>query len=319
MTELYVPGEPHASGMLDVGDGNQVHWQASGNPDGKPAVILHGGPGTGFPPSMRKAFDPSRYLVVGFDQRGCGLSTPNASDPATDMSVNTTSHLIADIELLREHLGVERWLVFGGSWGSTLAVAYAEQYPDRVTELVIAAITTHRRSETDWLYRGVARFFPEAFVKFQGAVPEAADGADLYGAYAKRLADPDLQVRSAAAAAWAAWEATVLSLEPVRRPSAFSGEVDADLLALVRICAHYAANGSFLEDGALIRNAGRLAGIPGVMIHGRLDLSCPVTTAWELAQAWPDAKLLIDDDSGHRPNDQQNQWLRESLDAFAAR
>jgi proline iminopeptidase len=318
MTELYEPGDPHASGLLDVGDGNQVYWQASGNPEGKPAVILHGGPGQGFPPNMRRGFDPARYQVVGFDQRGCGRSTPHASDPATDMAVNTTDHLIADIELLREHLRVERWLVFGGSWGSTLALAYAERHPDRVTEIIIAAVTTSRRSERDWLYRGAARFFPEAFAEFEGAVPEAAVGGDLYGAYAKRLADPDEGVRVAAAAAWAAWEEAVLSLEPEGK-SAFAGEPDAGLQAMVRICAHYAANGAFLDEGALIRDAGRLAGIPGVMIHGRRDLSCPAETAWELARAWPDAKLLIDDSSGHRSNDQKNQWLRDALDAFAAR
>lgn len=319
MTELYEPGDPHASGMLDVGDGNQVYWQASGNPGGKPSVILHGGPGQGFPPNMRRAFDPERYLVVGFDQRGCGHSTPHASDPATDMTVNTTDHLVADIELLREHLGVEQWLVFGASWGSTLALAYAERHPDRVSEVIIAAVTTSRRSETDWLYRGAARFFPEAFAEFAGAVPEAAGGGDLYGAYAKRLADPNAAVRLAATAAWAAWEQAVLSLAPRGKHSAFAGEPDPDQQALVRICAHYAAMGAFLDEGALIRDAGRLAGIPGVMIHGRQDLSCPAVTAWELSHAWPDAHLLIDDGSGHRSSAQKNQWLRDALDTFASR
>jgi proline iminopeptidase len=318
MTQMYVPGDPHASGMLDVGDGNLVHWEASGNPAGKAAVILHGGPGQGFPPGMRRGFDPARYLVIGLDQRGCGRSTPHASDPATDMSVNTTGHLIADLERLRAHLGIERWLVFGGSWGSTLALAYAENHPDRVSEIVIAAVTTSSRSETDWLYRGAARFFPEAFARFRAAVPDA-DDADVYAAYARRMADPDAAVRSAAATAWAEWEDTVLSLEPNAQARMFGGGDEVGLHAMVRICAHYAAHGAWLEDGALIRDVGRLAGIPGVMIHGRLDLSCPVQTAWQLAQGWPDARLLIEDGTGHRSSDQKNAWLVEAFDAFAAR
>lgn len=318
MTELYPLTEPYAEGMLDVGDGNQIRWQAAGNPAGKPAVILHGGPGQGFAPGMRKAFDPSRYLVVGFDQRGCGQSTPHASDPATDMSVNTTGRLIADMERLREHLGIDRWLVFGGSWGSTLAVAYAQAHPDRVTELVVALITTSRRSETDWLYWGAAMFFPEEFQRFRAIVPQAQCGAELYAGYSRAMADPDPLVRSQAAQAWARWEDTVLSLEPALRPVTFGGGDDDGLAAMVRICAHYAEHGAFLEEGALIRDAGRLAGIPGVLIHGRMDLSCPAHTAWELAQAWPGARLLIDDKSGHKSSKLKNQWLRETLDEFAA-
>src|SRR5918998_3983587 len=171
MAKLYPPSEPHAQGMLDVGDGNLVYWETRGNPDGKPAAIVHGGPGSGLVGSHGRSFDPDRYRVVIFDQRGCGRSTPHATDPATDMSVNTTEHLLADMERLREHLGIERWLLFGGSWGSTLILAYAERHPERVSEIVIPSVTTTRRSEIDWLYRGVGRFFPEEWERFRDGVP----------------------------------------------------------------------------------------------------------------------------------------------------
>jgi proline iminopeptidase len=317
VAELYPLTEPYAQGMLDVGDGNQIYWQAAGNPVGKPAVILHGGPGQGFSPNMGKSFDPSRYLTVGFDQRGCGQSTPHASDPATDLSVNTTGHLIADMERLREHLGIDRWLVCGGSWGSTLAVAYAERHPVRVTEVVAALITTSRRSESDWLYWGVASIFPEEFQRFRAVAPAATSSQELFAGYSSAMADPDPLVRIEAARAWARWEDTVLSLEPVLRPFSFGGDDEDGLTAMARICAHYAEHGAFLDEGALIRDAGLLAGIPGVLIHGRMDLSCPARTAWELAQAWPGARLLIDDKSGHKGSDTKNQWMVQALDAFA--
>jgi proline iminopeptidase len=314
---MYPVTEPYAEGMLDVGDGNQVHWDVAGHPDGKPAVILHGGPGQGFSPSMRKCFDPARYLTVGFDQRGCGHSTPHAADPATDMSVNTTDHLIADIERLREHLGIDRWLVCGGSWGSTLALAYAERHPDRVTELIVMLVTTSRRSDSDWLYRGVGMFFPEQQERFRAAVADPDGEGGIFGAYSRALADPDPQVRARATKAWCEWEDTVLSLEPVLRPATFGGGDPAAEAAMARICAHYAEHGAWLEEGALLRDAGHLAGIPGVLIHGRMDLSCPAITPWELAQAWPGSRLLIDDHSGHKGSDQKNAWLLEALAACA--
>jgi proline iminopeptidase len=321
MAELYPPIEPYADGLLDVGDGNLVYWETSGNPDGKPAVLLHGGPGQGTVPNMRRGFHPDRYRIVLLDQRGCGRSTPNASDPASDMSVNTTTHLIADIERLREHLGIGRWLVTGGSWGSALAIAYAEAHPDRVTEIVLSAITTARRSENDWLYLGAARFFPGEWQQFRDALPAAdRDGgsaAELGAAYARLMADPDPAVRARAALAWGAWEDAVLSLEPGAASSVFSGPPDDDLQALVRICAHYAAHGSWLEEGALIRDAGRLAGIPGVLVHGRLDLSCPLDTAWELARAWPGVELVADPGSGHRGSQVKRAAMLKAMDAFA--
>jgi len=331
MAEFYPVVDAFDQGMLDVGDGNLIYWEAAGNPAGKPAVVLHGGPGQGSSPNMRRGFDPGRYLVVMLDQRGCGRSVPHASDHATDMSVNTTWHLVADIERLREHLGIERWLVCGGSWGSTLGLAYAQAHPDRVTEVVLTAITTSRRSETDWLYSGAAMFFPEAHERFVAAAGcgLAEDASPLasgkpgrlaeaiYAAYVRALADPDLDARVAAALAWREWEDTVLSLEPTARPGGYPDGSPADLLAFVRLCAWYAMHGAWLDDRPLIAGAGRLAGLPGVLIHGRQDLSCPAATAWELARAWPGARLLIDDTTGHLGGPGiKRRWLVEALDGF---
>jgi len=318
MPELYPPIEPYDSGLLDVGDGNRVYWETCGHPDGKPAVLVHGGPGQGCSPNMRRGFDPERYRIVLFDQRGCGRSTPHAADPTTDMRHNTTEHLIADMERLRDHLGIDRWLISGGSWGSTLALAYAERFPQRVTEMVLSAITTSRRSETDWLYRGAARFFPEEWEQFRAAVPGADRGSDLVSAYARLMENPDRQVRERAAIAWCAWEDSVLSMEG-NAGRAFSGKPTADMVAFVRICAYYAANGAWLSEGVLLRDAHRLAGIPGVIIHGRLDMSCPFDTAWALAQAWPDAELFAPMDSGHLASISKRARLLSALDEFASR
>ena len=290
--------EPYDVGMLDFGDGNSVYWDVSGNPDGKPALCVHGGPGSGCPPGMRRNFDPRRYRIVQFDQRGCGRSTPHASDPATDMSVNTTEHLIADMERLRKHLGIDRWLLYGGSWGTTLILAYAEQYPHRVSEIVVSNVTTTRRTEIDWLYRGVARFFPEEFELFRQGASAADD--DLVTAYARLMEHPDPLVRERAAHDWSAWEDTVVSLEPNAKPNAYSDKSPAALLAFVRITTHFLSNAAWLEEGALIRDAAQLAGIPGVLVHGRHDLSCPLDTAWELARAWPGAELIVAEDGGHQ-------------------
>jgi proline iminopeptidase len=317
MSELYPPIEPYQNGMLEVGDGNLVYWEACGNPDGKPALVIHGGPGSGCNPGHRQYFDPERYRVILFDQRGCGRSRPHASDPATSLRHNTTWHLLADMELLRQHLGVERWLLSGTSWGSTLLLAYAERHPERVSEIVIAAVTTTRRSEIHWLYRGVGRFFPEAWERFRDGVPEA-DG-DLPAAYARRMEDPDPKVRERAAHDWVAWEDAVISLESNGAPGAYSDRLPDALLAFVRIAAHYFSHGAWLEEGALLRDAGRLAGIPGVLIHGRLDLGGPLETAWSLSRAWPDAELLVVEDAGHTGSLTSRARKRAALDAFARR
>ena len=317
MADRYPPIEPYDAGLLNVGDRNLVYWETCGNPEGKPALVVHGGPGSGCGRGSRRSFDPERYRIVLFDQRGCGRSTPHASNPATDMSVNTTHHLLADMERLREHLGIERWLLYGGSWGSTLILAYAERHPQRVSEIVIPAVTSGRRSEIDWLYRGVGRFFPVEWDRFRAGVPESDRDGDLVAAYARLLEDPDPEVRARAAADWLAWEDAVISLEPKGTPNAYSDRPPDASLAFVRICTHYFSHGAWLEEGELLRNAHRLAGIPGVLVHGRLDLGSPLGTAWELTQVWPDAELIVVDDSGHTGSDTMKSVLIEATDRFA--
>ena len=315
MGGLYPLIEPYASGMLDVGDGNLVYWEACGNPTGKPALVVHGGPGSGCTPGMRRFFDPDRYRVVLFDQRGCGRSTPHASDPATDMRHNTTWHLVADMELLREHLGIDRWLLYGGSWGSTLILAYAQQHPQRVSEIVISSVTTTRRSEIDWLYRGVGRFFPRQWERFLAGAPGTSSDGDIVAAYAQLMNHTDAAVREQAAADWCAWEDAVLSGETNTNP--YSDRPSAALLAFVRICSHYFAHGAWLEEGALLRDARRLSGIPGVLIHGRLDFSGPLHTAWELHHAWPGTQLIVVEDAGHLGTATTRDHILHALDRFA--
>jgi proline iminopeptidase len=314
----YPSSEPYDRGLLDVGDGNRVYWETRGNPSGKPAVVVHGGPGSSREGSTGRSFDPDRYRIVLFDQRGCGRSVPHASDPATDMSVNTTEHLLADMERLREHLGIQRWLLHGGSWGSTLILAYAERHPERVSEIVIPSVTMTRRSEIDWLYRGVGRFFPEEWERFRAGVPKSERDGDLLAAYARLMESPDDDIRAKAAADWLAWEDAVISQEPQGVPNAYSDRPPAAQLAFVRICAHYFSHGAWLEEGVLLRDAERLAGIPGVLIHGRLDMGSPLQTAWELARAWPDARLVVIEDSGHTGSDAMRRATRDALASFAS-
>ena len=317
MNDPSPPAEPYDVGMLDVGDDNLVYWETRGNPDGKPALMVHGGPGSSCEGSTGRSFDQDRYRVVLCDQRGCGRSTPHASSPVTDMSVNTTEHLLADMERLREHLGIERWLLYGGSWGSALILAYAERHPERVSEIVIPSVTMGRRSEIDWLYRGVGRFFPEQWERFRDGVPESERGGDLLAAYARLMESPDAAVRGKAAADWLAWEDSVISQEPQGTPNAYSSRPPAAQLAFVRICAHYYSHGVWLEEDALLREAHRLVGIPGVLIHGRLDMGSPLQTAWELARAWPDARLVVIADSGHTGSDAMRSEIRGALARFA--
>ncbi|MGA6168014.1 prolyl aminopeptidase [Amycolatopsis magusensis] len=305
---MYAHGEPYDSGLLDVGDGNLVHWDVSGNPVGKPAVLLHGGPGVPSP-AGRRYFDPAVYRVVQFHQRGVGLSTPPVIDHETDLSVNTTEHLLADMELLREHLGIERWLVFGGSWGATLGFAYAERFPARVTELVLVAVTNTRPSEIDWLYRGLGMVFPEAWDRFR----EGAGDDDVIGAYNRLLNDPDPAVREKAARDWCDWEAAAVD-EQTPDPR----WADPDFrMALARTAAHYFHHHAWLEDGILLREAGKLAGIPGVMVHGRRDLSAPLGTAWAMAKAWPDAELKVIDEGGHFSKGAMEEAVQAAMDRFA--
>ncbi|MEU8888635.1 prolyl aminopeptidase [Streptomyces sp. NPDC048442] len=317
MSYPYPLAEPYDHGLLDVGDGNRIHWEVSGNPDGKPAVVVHGGPGSGSSPGNRKSFDPDRYRLVLFDQRGCGRSTPHVADPATSLEHNTTAHLVADMEKLRQHLGIEQWLLFGGSWGSTLILAYAQAHPERVGEVVLAGVTMTRRSETDWLYGGAGRFFPEAYERFRTGVPEE-ERDDLVAAYARRASSHDLAVRDRAVAHWCAWEDAVLGLEPdAPRANPYSGRPSEGRISLVRIASHYFSHGAWLEEGELLRGAGKLAGIPAVLLQGRHDLAGPPHTAWELAQAWPDAELTIFADSGHMGGSGMRESLAEALERFA--
>jgi len=288
--------------MLAVGDGNLVYWETCGNPHGKPAVVLHGGPGSGCSTGVRRFFDPSAYRIVLFDQRGCGRSTPHASDPRTDLSVNTTEHLLADIERLRERLGIARWLLFGGSWGSTLALAYAERNPQQVSAMVLVGVTTTRRAEIDWLYRGVAPLFPAEYARFRAGVPPAERDGDLVEAYHRLLEDPDPRVRAKAAKDWCEWESALVSVHADAKPEPRRLQPDFQM-AFARLVTHYFRHNAWLEDGILLRNAGALSGIPGVMVHGRLDFGGPLVTAWELAQAWPDGQLVVVSGAGHSSGD----------------
>ncbi len=298
MAESFPPIAPYAHGMLDVGDGQRVYWEQSGNPKGKPVVLLHGGPGAGWNEGVRTSFDPAAYRIIAFDQRQCGRSTPNAGDGPVDLSVNTTAHLLADIEQLREHLGVERWMVFGGSWGSTLGLVYAERWPERVTGVVLVAVTTTRRAEIDWLYRGAGRFFPEQHERFLAGAPAPERDGDIVAAYHRLLMSPDPAVHHKAADDWCAWEFALVNADP-DTPSRLGELTPRWKLAFARLVTHYFMNLAWLDEGQVLRDAHRLTGIPGILIHGRLDWSGPPATAWEVARAWPDARLVLVKDAGH--------------------
>ncbi|MEV1134910.1 prolyl aminopeptidase [Rhodococcus coprophilus] len=296
--ELYPPVEPYEQGMLDVGDGQQLYWEVSGNPAGKPAVFLHGGPGGGVAPTQRRFFDPDAYRIVLFDQRGCGKSRPHVADGA-DLSVNTTDHLIDDIERLRTHLGVERWLVFGGSWGSTLALAYSQRHPDRVTELVLRGIFLLRRSEIDWYYNGGAgQMFPDLWEEFTAPLVAAEPGEHPVDTYRRLLHSPDPDVALEAAIAWSSWEGATSTLLP--HPDRVTETSEPRFaLAFARIENHYFFHRGFFEDGRLLRDAHLLSDIPGVIVQGRYDVVCPARSAWDLHRAWPESDLRIVDDAGH--------------------
>lgn len=309
---LYPEIEPHASGGLALDPVHTMYWEVSGNPAGIPAVFLHGGPGAGASPKQRRLFDPAAYRIVIYDQRGAGRSTPLG-----ELRDNTTGHLVADLERLRVRLGVERWLVVGGSWGSTLAVAYAEAHPERCLGLVLRGIFLCRRSEIDWFLYGLRAVFPEAWERFAGHLPPAERG-DLLRHYHRRLIDPDPAVHLPAARAWSVYEGSCSTLLPSPETVRyFEDEVVA--LGLARIEAHYFLHDIFLPEAALLAGAGRLRVLPGVIVQGRYDMLCPVITAHELAQAWPEAVYRIVPDAGH------SAWepgiaaaLVESLDRFAA-
>ena len=290
---LYPPIEPFESGMLDVGDGHTVYWERCGTKGAKPAVFLHGGPGSGCSPKQRQQFDPERYDVLLFDQRGCGRSTPYAS-----LDNNTTWDLVADIERLREMCGHDKWLVFGGSWGSTLSLAYAQTHPERVSELVLRGIFLCRQNELDWLYKhGASELYPEEWERFVTHIPED-EREDLVEAYRKRLTGDDPAVQLAAAKAWSRWEGMTVTLLPDPKMLEEFTE-DSHAVPIGRIENHYFINRCWLEEGQLLANADRLRGIPGTIVQGRHDCCTPPSAAWALKKAWPEVDLQIVPDGGH--------------------
>jgi proline iminopeptidase len=294
MRELYPPIEPHRAGRLAVDPPHELYWEESGHPGGLPVVFVHGGPGGGTEPAHRRYFDPEAYRIILFDQRGCGQSTPHAS-----VERNSTWDLVADMERLRTMLAIDRWVVFGGSWGSTLALAYAERHPERVRALVLRGIFLLRPHELRWFYQEGASFlFPDAWEAYLAPIPEAERG-DMIAAYHRRLTSPDPAVSLAAARAWSVWEASTSRLRPDARLIESFG-VDAFAEAFARIECHYFVHGGFFEPrDQLLRDVDRIRAIPGVIVQGRYDVVCPMTTAWDLHRAWPEAAFEVVGDAGH--------------------
>lgn len=313
MEFLYPPIEPRHHGWLDVGDGHEIYFEESGNPEGKPCVFVHGGPGGGSSPEARQFFDPDRYRIVVFDQRGCGQSRPHAS-----LEANTTWHLVSDIERLRESLNIKQWLVFGGSWGSTLALAYAQTHPEAVTELVLRGIFLLRPQEIHWFYQeGASALYPDTWQNYLAPIPEAERG-DLVTAFHKRLISDDEATRLAAARAWSVWEASASFLI---QNSDFMEKLDAPdaALAMARIECHYFINDGFFDGpNELLENIDRIRHIPSVIVQGRYDVVCPPVTAWDLHNAWPEAEFNLIPNAGHSAFDPGNtQALVAATDAFA--
>ena len=313
MRTLYPEITPYQTGTMQVDDRHTLYWEQCGNPDGKPVVLLHGGPGGGCSDNMRRFHDPAKYRIVLFDQRGSGRSTPHA-----DLTDNTTWDLVADIEKLREMLGIERWQVFGGSWGSTLALAYAQTHPQRATELVLRGIFMLRRWELEWFYQeGASRLFPEAWGPYEALIPEA-ERADMIAAYHKRLISEDEAVRLAAAQAWATWEGATSHLQIDPNYATSHGEAHF-ALAFARIENHYFTNRGFFEvDDQLLRDVHRIRDIPGVIVHGRYDVVCPIQNAFDLHKVWPKSELLVSQASGHSAFEAENvAALVTATDRFA--
>ncbi len=291
---LYPEIEPFKEEMLRVSPLHRIHVEQCGNPEGKPVIMIHGGPGGGITPAMRRLHDPKRYRIILFDQRGCGRSTPHA-----ELRENTTWDLVADMEHIRSHLGIDKWQVFGGSWGSTLGLAYAQTHPDHVSELILRGVFMVRRFEIDWMYsNGASILFPDQFEPYQALIPEAERG-DMVAAYYKRLTDRDPKVQLEAARRWSRWEGSILSVQPdPARVEAFGADEYA--IAFARIECHYFQNRGFFDsDDQLLRNVERIRHIPGVIVHGRYDVCTPFINAWQLKKMWPEAELNVVEDAGH--------------------
>ncbi|WP_319530722.1 prolyl aminopeptidase [uncultured Cohaesibacter sp.] len=294
---LYPPIDPYDSGMLDVGDGHHICWERAGTRGGKPAIFLHGGPGGGIFSSHRQLFHPDHYDVLLFDQRGCGRSTPHA-----DLKANTTWHLVEDMERLRKLMGVETWMVYGGSWGSTLALAYAQTYPEYVSELVLRGVYMLSKAELNWYYQfGVNQMYPEKWERFEAQIPPEERG-DMMAAYYRRLTSDDRAVQIEAAKAWSLWEGETITLLPDEVNSDMFGE-DHFAIAFARIETHFFMHGGWLEEGQLLRDAQKLSGIPGAIVHGRYDMPCPMKYAYALHKAWPDADFYPIEGAGHAYNE----------------
>lgn len=314
--ELYPEIEPYAHGMIDTGDGNRVYWETSGNPLGKPALVVHGGPGSGCSPWFRRLFDPAAYRIVLFDQRNCGRSLPHAGDADTDLTANTTQRLVGDMEALRESLAIDRWLVLGGSWGSTLSLAYAESHSQHVSEMVLFEVTTGRHSELEWSFRGgLSLFFPEGWATLVDALPPEYGSGDVVESYARWLADADPETRRRAAHAWCMWESATPHWPP-KTGLDERFEDPAYAMAFARIVTHFVRHDLFLEDAVLLRNAGVLADIPCVLINGRFDFQAPIANAWALQRVWPQASLVIVDDAGHAADARTAREIIRATDAF---
>ncbi|MEG3350176.1 prolyl aminopeptidase [Novacetimonas hansenii] len=310
----YPPIEPYDHGYLDTGDGHRVYWELCGNPDGIPVVFLHGGPGGGCSALQRRMFDPARYRILLFDQRGCGRSKPHAA-----LDNNTTWHLVGDIERLREMTGAPAWMVFGGSWGSTLALAYAQTHPDRVSALVLRGIFTLRRAELLWYYQeGASWLFPDRWERFIAPIPPD-ERDDLIAAYRRRLTGPEGEERDRAALAWSLWEGETLTLLPVPDIAAQHADIRY-ALAFSRIENHYFVHGGWLEEGQLIRDVGLIRHIPTVIVQGRYDVATPMRTAWDLHRAWPEATFRLVDAAGHAMSEEGIMAaLLDATDSFADR
>ena len=307
----------YRSGFLNVGDGQTVFWESWGRVTGKPALFLHGGPGSGCGQTAKQFFDQSAYRVVQFDQRGCGGSTPHASKTPVDLSTNTTWHLLADIEILRDHLGIDRWLVLGGSWGSTLALAYAERFPQRVTAVVLFSVTMTTAEEIEWITGGVGMFFPDAYARFRDGAG-SADSLDIVRAYHRLLMDPDPAIHEQAASDWCAWEAAVVAMSAKDDPHPRYQD-PSFRLGFARLVTHYWGHKAWLDDdGVLLRQADQLADIPGILIHGRLDIGSPLITAWKVHKVWPRSELLIVDRAGHGSGQSgMSSAIREATDRLS--
>jgi proline iminopeptidase len=310
------PGSgPHEHGWLEVGGGHSIYWEVCGHAEGTPAVVLHGGPGSGVNSTWTELFDPAAYRIVLFDQRGCGRSTPSAARTVDALNANTTHHLIADIETLRKHLAIDRWLVVGASWGSVLGLAYAQTHPGSVSALVLFSVAGGTQREVDWATRGMGRFFPEKWRRFQAGVPDSERDGDLSAAYYRLLLHPDPAVHHRAAQNWCDWDDRQMRM-PGQAPSRRYEDPDFRLCS-ARLVTHYWSHGHFMDDGAIARDAGRLAGIPGILVRGAFDLAPPLDLFWRLARDWPESELVVIEEEGHLGGAATNAAVLRATDTFA--